>query len=525
MLRTSGVSESSGVHGRAAGYRGATTGVSESSGCHGRESRRALGETGVSGSRVANSTDSETADDDVDDGDAPSRRRTRADPSSSPLSAGIPAGGSVANALRNVFRTPRRASGSQEQKQESSEVPSAPPLASLADGSAVFNDEAGAFADRPSADPLHGVHDSVRFHAFSILVHSVSLPLRFLVQNVPFGDLLGAWSAIQSHFRVNTRATRSLRKRNFMNMLMERNEKFGQFCSRIEREANVLNMMSDDPIVSDEDCLAVLLEGVRVHHLNVFAVTLRMIELQEDGVVTYMSAKRQMMSDARCFELGSRFGLEDTRSESANFVERQDGGGRCKEQRGSARERPAEVAPKRRKGKCYRFLKGSCRFGNACRFRHEKAEAPEKSKNAGKCMFCGKVGHYAADCHKWKGQGKTVRFAQSALAAADKSGSDGDEFVFAAFSSPVGGGMGVVVPSIVRLLVIAVLVIASFVDVLFADEMFSISGLRFMLLFFFFLFNSSLGRSSGKRTTRCSGCRSNKTRGKRFFKRQLKNEG
>ena len=43
------------------------------------------------------------------------------------------------------------------------------------------------------------------------------------------------------------------------------------------------------------------------------------------------------------------------------------------------------------------------------------------------------MGHYAADCHKWKGQGKTVRFAQSALAAADKSGSDGDEFVFAAF--------------------------------------------------------------------------------------------
>ena len=101
-----------------------------------------------------------------------------------------------------------------------------------------FDDEAGAFADRPSADPLHGVHDSVRFHAFSILVHSVSLPLRFLVQNVPFGDLLGAWSAIQSHFRVNTRATRSLRKRHFMNMLMERNEKFGQFCSRIESDRN-----------------------------------------------------------------------------------------------------------------------------------------------------------------------------------------------------------------------------------------------------------------------------------------------
>ena len=50
-------------------------------------------------------------------------------------------------------------------------------------------------------------------------------------------------------------------------------------------------------------------------------------------------------------------------------------------------------------------------------------------------MFCGKVGHYAADCHKWKGQGKAVRFAQSALAAADKSGSDGGEqFVFAAVS-------------------------------------------------------------------------------------------
>ena len=110
---TSGVSESSGVHGRAAGYRGATSGVSESSGCHGRESRRALGETGVSGSRVANSTDSETVDDtEVGDGDAPhvSRRHTRADPSASPLSAGIPTGGRVANALRNVFQTPKRAS-------------------------------------------------------------------------------------------------------------------------------------------------------------------------------------------------------------------------------------------------------------------------------------------------------------------------------------------------------------------------------------------------------------------------------
>jgi len=51
-----------------------------------------------------------------------------------------------------------------------------------------------------STDPLQGVTDSVRKQAFSILVHSVSLPLRFLVQNVDFGDLWGAWCAIQSYF-------------------------------------------------------------------------------------------------------------------------------------------------------------------------------------------------------------------------------------------------------------------------------------------------------------------------------------
>ena len=94
---TSGVSESSGVHGRAAGYRGAPSGVSESSGCHGRESRRALGETGVSGSRVANLFFSSFCWNSY-------------------------TGGRVANALCNVFQTPKRASGSQEQKQQSSEL-------------------------------------------------------------------------------------------------------------------------------------------------------------------------------------------------------------------------------------------------------------------------------------------------------------------------------------------------------------------------------------------------------------------
>ena len=149
---TSGVSESGGVHGRTAGYHGATSGVSESSGFHGRESRGALGEADVSGSRAVSSADSEIVDDTgVEDGGAPrvSRRHTRADPSSSPLSTGIPKGGRVTSALRSVFQTPKRASGSQEQKQESSEVPSAPPLASLADVSAVV-DGAGAFAGRPS---------------------------------------------------------------------------------------------------------------------------------------------------------------------------------------------------------------------------------------------------------------------------------------------------------------------------------------------------------------------------------------
>ena len=207
----------------------------------------------------------------------------------------------------------------------------------------------------------------VKVYLYTVLVSSLSPSLLYLVRSLAYGDLQGAFAAVQSFFQVNNNASRWRLRKDFNELTMQPNEDFLAFCGRIQYLSTQINALSDAEVVTDCDRAMVLTEGVRRHHLRILQIVLQ--QLGREPNVSFEDAKLRMLPDAH----RAKEEAKDAKSTTNHAMVSHD------------QQRP-EV--------CRNYLRGRCYHGDKCRRQHVQASR----SGAGACHFCGKQGHQARNC-------------------------------------------------------------------------------------------------------------------------------
>jgi paraquat-inducible protein B len=86
---------------------------------------------------------------------------------------------------------------------------------------------------------------------------------------------------------------------------MKPGEKFSHFKSQIAEKAKQLNMMSNKEVVSEDDKVTVIMQGVRKHHLRTFTTVLDILEQAKAGEeLDLETVYKKMLPSARREEEG-----------------------------------------------------------------------------------------------------------------------------------------------------------------------------------------------------------------------------
>lgn len=138
--------------------------------------------------------------------------------------------------------------------------------------------------------------------AYAALTCKVPDTLTGLIRNTSFGELRTAWQNIMRYFRSNTRAERRKRKANFWRMRMKRGEPFAIFHEKVLREANEINAMHNQIVISNNDMTDVLIEGVLAEHKSEFSTIVTIVD-EEGGDLTFDETVQRLTSIGTTLDL------------------------------------------------------------------------------------------------------------------------------------------------------------------------------------------------------------------------------
>lgn len=139
-------------------------------------------------------------------------------------------------------------------------------------------------ADGQVQDPFDGLTESQLNQCFQLVVRTLSPDLDFLIMNSVPSQLAKVWSDIRDYFLVNTRGVRNALKVAFFSMEMQPRQKFAEFKAKIEFNARQLNSMdASRALISEDDKVTVLMNGVRKYHDEVFRTTLDVLDQSTDS--------------------------------------------------------------------------------------------------------------------------------------------------------------------------------------------------------------------------------------------------
>jgi hypothetical protein len=206
-------------------------------------------------------------------------------------------------------------------------------------------------------------------NAYQMLVEHVHDSLLHLIEHLEWGDVQGAWQSILNHFKVNNNSTRIALKGALFQTKMSAKEDISTYAHRLRKLASDINQISTGPgqeKVNQDDLFALLMNGIKGH--QVFKITATLIKqhsnVKFEQAVTLLRAQEQ---EEQIVPAQSNAAVVDP-TDRGNWYTGRGGGKGCGGK---------TVA-------CRFFQKGTCTYGNKCRFLHEsegKSSSSSKGSN------------------------------------------------------------------------------------------------------------------------------------------------